>query len=288
MRGFFGGNIALDKTEMSFAEFSFGRNSNDQFVEDKIFTETDDFIIGLDGVILNIKEFAHVAQDWVNYFISQDLNLAQKLKPLKGVFHGFILNKKTNELSLFNDMTGNKNFSYYHKSGSFVFSYDEINLIQLLKSQQLEMTLSPLSTYNFLAYAYLGSTQSWVEQGKRLAPGSILNFKDGEISIESYKTFVSEPKNNSSYDKVLSDFEELMQEAVSLQYQKDKDHHKQHFTTLSGGLDSRVTTLMAHDLGFEEQTAFTCSQLGYADQTIAEEIAEAYNLKQHFYALDSF
>lgn len=288
MRGFFGGNIALDKTEMSFAEFSFGRNSNDQFVEDKIFTETDDFIIGLDGVILNIKEFAHVAQDWVNYFISQDLNLAQKLKPLKGVFHGFILNKKTNELSLFNDMTGNKNFSYYHKSGSFVFSYDEINLIQLLKSQQLEMTLSPLSTYNFLAYAYLGSTQSWVEQGKRLAPGSILNFKDGEISIESYKTFVSEPNNNSSYDKILSDFEELIQEAVSLQYQKDKDHQKQHFTTLSGGLDSRVTTLMAHDLGFEEQTAFTCSQLGYADQTIAEEIAEAYNLKQHFYALDSF
>lgn len=288
MRGFFGGNIELDKTEMSFAEFSFGRNSNDQFVEDKIFTETDDFILGLDGVILNKKEIAHDTQDWVNYFIQQDLNLAQKLKRIKGVFHGFILNKKTKELSLFNDITGNKNFSYYLKNGSFVFSYDEINLIQLLKSHQLEMTLSPLSTYTFLAYSYLGSTQSWLEEGKRLAPGSILNFINGKISIESYKTFVSEPNNNSSYDKVLSDFEELMQEAVTLQYQKDKDNHKQHFTTLSGGLDSRATTLLAHDLGFKKQTAFTCSQSGYADQIIAEEIAKAYNFEHHFYALDSF
>ena len=288
MRGFFGGNIALNKTEISFAEFSFGRNSNEQFVEDKIFTETEEFILGLDGVILNKKEIAYNAQDWMNYFIQQDLTLAQKLKGLKGVFHGFIFNKKSSELSLFNDITGNKNFNYYLKDGQLIFSYDDIHLIQLLKSRQIKMNLSSISTYNFLAYAYLGSTQSWVENAKRLAPGSILHFKNGKISIESYQTFVSEPNNTSSNNKLLSDFESLMQETVKLQYQKDKDHQKQHFTTLSGGLDSRVATLMAYDLGFEEQTAFTCSQSGYADQIIAEEIAEAYNLEHHFYALDSF
>lgn len=288
MRGLFGGNINLDHTAMSHAEFSFGRNSNNQFEADKIFTETGDFILGLDGVILNQKEIATQAQDWEQYFIDQDKSLAQKLLQLKGVFHGFIFNKKTRELCLFNDITGNKNFNYYFDKDTFVFSYDDVDLIKKLKSEQLDLALNPLSTYNFLAYAFLGSTQSWIENGKRLAPGSILRFKEGKISIETYKTFVSEPQNTTSYDKLLSEFEELMQESVKRSYQKDQQYQKQHFGTLSGGLDSRVTMLMAYDLGFEHQTAFTCSQSGYADQKIAAEIAEAYGFEHQFHSLDQF
>ncbi len=56
---------------------------------------------------------------------------------------------------------------------------------------------------------------------------------------------------------------------------------------LSGGLDSRMTSLIGHKLGYTNQLNFTFSQSDYLDQTIACKIASDYNHEWIFKSLDS-
>jgi len=69
-------------------------------------------------------------------------------------------------------------------------------------------------------------------------------------------------------------------------FQKDEEENYQSFTTLSGGLDSRVTALYGYELGYKNQVTFTCSQQGYDDEIIARKIAQDYGFEHHFYPMD--
>lgn len=281
MKGFFGHNINQNT-------FSFGYESNHKFEDDFIFFESEDITLGVDGVVLNRTQLVESKKDWGDFFIHPQNSLENQLLKLKGAFHGFIYKKGEDELILFNDTTANKNFSFYVNGNDLAFYPDDYTLIKALKKFDIQSVIQKKAMYSFLAYGYLHSEMGWVQHAQRLAPGTILKFKNGKIFKKPYHIYASEPKNHSSKNHILNELEDLFRNAVQLQYQKDSECKYLHFNTLSGGLDSRATVLMAYELGFTNQTAFTCSQSGYADETIAREIANAYHFKHYFHPLDSF
>ena len=65
----------------------------------------------------------------------------------------------------------------------------------------------------------------------------------------------------------------LFRKAIMLQFDKDKEYGYKHIACLSGGLDSRMTVWVAHQMGYRDQLNITFSQSGHLDFTIAQAIA---------------
>src|SRR5699024_7199375 len=79
----------------------------------------------------------------------------------------------------------------------------------------------------------------------------------------------------------------LFKQAVKLQFEKDVEYNHKHLVALSGGLDSRMASWVAHEMGYTDQLNFTFSQSDYLDETIAKEIAAALKHEWIFKALDN-
>lgn len=282
MLSLYGRNKAVRDWSISGVDFSFELASNHKFPQDKLLFENASVVVGFDGVVLNKKKLIGNGR-WENYFLEDLENLGAKLHNLRGSFNGFIYEKKEQRLRLFNDPCGAKNFAYEFDGQEFIFASSVWDLGSL---SDLTRSLNPEAVYCFLAYGYLFSEMSWTKNAHRLPAGSILSFQHNKVSFKKYKEFVYQQDHQRSKAKTLSDLEGLFEATIREQFQKDEEENYQSFTTLSGGLDSRVTTLYGYELGYKNQVAFTCSQKGYDDEIIAREIVKDYGFKHHFYAMD--
>ena len=282
MLSLYGRNREMADWRISGPDFSFELASNNKFPQDKLLFENDLVVVGFDGVVLNKKKILG-NNTWQNYFLEDLENLALKLNNLRGTFNGFIYEKKEERLRLFNDPCGAKNFAYEFDGTQFIFASSTWDLAML---SDLSRTLDPEAVYCFLAYGYLFSEMSWTKNSRRLPAGSILNFKNKQINLKKYKEFVYNQNHQRSKRQTLDTLEGLFEATIKEQFQKDAEENYQSFTTLSGGLDSRVTALFGYELGFKNQVVYTCSQKGYADETIAREIAKDHGFKHHFYPMD--
>ena len=75
--------------------------------------------------------------------------------------------------------------------------------------------------------------------------------------------------------------------AVILDFEKDKEYGYRHLVGLSGGLDCRMTSFVAHDCGYTDQLNMTFSQTGYWDQTLPMKMSAAMKHEWIFKALDN-
>ena len=282
MLSLYGRNKEMADWRISGPDFSFDLASNDKFPKDKLLFENESVVVGFDGVVLNKKKVIG-NNTWQNYFLEDLENLAPKLNNLRGTFNGFIYEKEVQRLRLFNDPCGAKNFAYAFDGTAFIFASSTLDLSNL---SDLSRTLNPKAVYCFLAYGYLFSGMSWTKNSGRLPEGSILCYHNNQITCKKYKEFVYKQNHQRSKAQTMETLEALFSATIKEQFQKDEEENYQPFTTLSGGLDSRVTALYGHDLGYKNQVTFTCSQEGYDDEIIAREIAQDYGFEHHFYPMD--
>ena len=282
MLSLYGRNKEVADWSISGPDFSFELASNNKFPADKLLFENDAVVVGFDGVVLNKKKVIG-NNTWQNYFLEDLENLAPKLNNLRGSFNGFIYEKEAQRLRLFNDPCGAKNFAYEFDGTQFIFGSSVWDLLEL---SDLPRVLDSEAVYCFLAYGYLFSEMSWTKNSRRLPVGSILNFQNNKITFKKYKEFIYQQNHQRSKRQTLDTLEALFEATIKEQFKKDEEENYQSFTTLSGGLDSRVTALYGYELGFKNQVVFTCSQKGYADETIAREIAKDHGFTHHFYPMD--
>lgn len=81
--------------------------------------------------------------------------------------------------------------------------------------------------------------------------------------------------------------DKIFRRTIELEFEKDKEYGYKHIATVSGGLDSRMTTWVVHDMGYTDQVNYTFSQSGYLDETIAKEIARDLKHEWIFKFLDN-
>ncbi len=264
-------------------------NSNLKFEKDKISFQTLDYLVMLDGVILNKTQLLNngTHKDWESFFINNWKVSGQDfLNDLRGEFSGLVYDKNTKKIEVFNNPTGTKQIFYYFSNNKFAFASSAIDLIFLMKKLNWKIELNEEACYSFLAYGSLINNTSWIRNSFRLRAGSIITLLDTNIQIDHYKTFVMTENNSKSKKELLATFDKLITNAVKLEWQKDKEYGYSSFSTLSGGLDSRVNVMLARELGFTTQTNFCCSQKGYADETISREMAKDFGHEYYFHSLD--
>ena len=267
----------------------FSRNTNKKFLNDKVFGEDSDFIIGLEGVILNLKILKTNNKEAETFSLLKKLFLESGcdfIKELRGEFSGFILRKSDGNLFIFTNQTGSKRIFYFNNADIFIFSSNMSQISSVLKQLNYERKINSLAAYLILTCGFMLESNTYIENIFRLLPGNYLEYNNDQISVKEYFNLKNIEKTTDTKNQIIEKIDELFIKAVKLEYEKDLEYGYEHIATLSGGLDSRMAVLMAHKLGYNSQLNFTFSQSNYLDEKIAKKIATDHLHDFLFISLD--
>ncbi len=257
--------------------FSFGYNPSEKFEEDKLFQQNDTYIIGIDGVVLNLLDLKNQYTNTDYFSLISDLFQKEGVSfvsKLKGEFNGFVFEKHTEKLYIFNNKTATKQV-FYTKVGAEFISAQSLQPIVSFKEESNQInSLNTDAVYNMLTFGGMIENQTLIDDIYKLNAGEYLLFDQEKISVNKYFDFNDVPISITNKDEAIDRFNAVFINALKLEYNKDIEYNYLHMATLSGGLDSRMTVMLADKLGYKNQT-FCFSQSGYADEIIAKKIAKS-------------
>jgi len=208
----------------NFENVFFHSLTNNKFHDDKLFDADDDYFIGIDGFILNLRQLKS------KYSVSDNFTLIRKIYKedkkrfvniLKGDFCGFIYEKNTNKLTVFTNQTGTKRIFYYFKNNILIISSDFKFIVQILRNNSFDYCLDELGAYCLLSYGYMIKDITLINEIKKLEPGCLLISENTTMEIHRYYDYNNIEYSSDSKEKIISTIDELFSNAVELEYEKD-------------------------------------------------------------------
>ncbi len=260
-----------------------------KFEKDKVLFENTEFVVISEGIILNLQELLNEFQH--NSVSSLLIHLYSELgesfiQKFKGDFSGLIYEKRSGKIFVYGNQTGSKRIFYYNDNNNLIVSSDLAEISHLMHEMQISKSLNITASYLLLTCGFMLEEHTLVNEVKRLMPGCYLTAdKNFSISTKEFFHLRNISKTNDSVKQIIQNMDDLFAKAIKRQFEKDKDAGYNHTVTLSGGLDSRMVALFAHELGYTNQHNFTFSQENYLDEKIARKIAADYNHQFEFLSL---
>lgn len=252
-----------------------------KFPYDEISIEEDEKYYWLDGFIVNklelIKE--NVSLNWQGAFI-EETKREDFPNRFRGGFSGFISDEDS--ISLFNDHVGNHAVYYYCNKGILICSTRVYYILELLKYNEIKVQFSVKAAQYMLEQGYMLDDSTFITEIKRVLPGQRIRIlKDGSKEITQYYSIDnSHVKQDMTEEEAVESIDKYFRQAVKREFEKDREYGYEHLVDLSGGLDSRMVSWVAHDMGYKDQVNMTHCKDGYLEFTIAQKIAIA--LKHDF------
>lgn len=278
----------MDSDNIKFENFSFSYVKFDKFHHDKIFAEDERYIIGIDGVIYNLKSLKNkfAISDYfkllVHLFEKEKIHFASYLK---GVFSGFVFDKKKKSLFFFNDKTATKQIFYSKFDDNILIAPSISSIIENKQKLNELSSLNIPAMYNMLTFGGMIEKETLVNDIYKLGAGEYITVAKKDIIVNRYADFNNIDYTISNKRNAINNLNEVFINAIKLEYDKDKEYDYQHIATLSGGLDSRMNVMLAHKMRCQPDT-FCFSQSNYADESIARKIAKDLKLDFKFFPLD--
>lgn len=264
-------------------------STSSKFENDKVNYETDDFYLLLDGIVLNKAQLlsTKIQNDWAEYLLEAYRSLGdQFFKELKGSYYGFLFDKKANKWIVFTDHISSKPLYFVKYANNIAFSNSYFELLNFLKAKNVKISLSELGASLMLSYGYVFEDITITNEIQRLMVGHYFYLQNEKFKLETFFSLSNIPVEISE-DDAIEQLDKRFRYAVKLAFDKDKEYGYNHIATLSGGLDSRMTVWVAHDLGYTDQLNLTFSQSNYLDETIPKQIAADLKHEWIFKALDN-
>lgn len=268
-----------------------------KFEQDKVFAETDDFILLLDGVILNRKDLiaeyiASCSGDGESQWVSV-LECLYKRKgeqffaALRGSFAGALYDKGAKKWIIFSDQIGSK-FIYYALVGDFFCCSQEMgHIYQMLRDNGITYHMDSKGAWMLLTYGFMLDNVTLCEEVRKINPGCYITLQNGILKEHRYYLVNNTPDLSISEQDAIEIIDHYFRKAVTREFEKDREYNYRHLVCLSGGLDCRMTSFVAHDCGFTDQLNMTFSQTGYWDQTLPMRMSAALKHEWIFKALDN-
>lgn len=258
-----------------------------KFPEDQVFLTEEDQISFLDGYVYNKNEFMEEYREtkWENAFARAMENEGACLKKLRGAFCGYIYRMHNKEIHAFTDHTSNRALYYYADGIRWILSNRVEFMVKVLKENHIIYDFNYLAAQYMLTYGYMLDDSTFVKQIHRILPGEYVRIINGHAEVKRYHLI----QNNETWVSEKEAIEKIdiaFRNAIKREFSKDDEYGYQHLVDLSGGLDSRMVSWVAHDLGFDKQVNITYSRTGYQDERISKEIAKKLNHEYLFKALD--
>lgn len=258
-----------------------------KFPKDQVFLGEEEQISFLDGYIHN-KDAIHVEgiSDWQHDFAQAMREDAVKcLRTLRGGFHGYIYNKRDFALTAYTDQVSAKALYYYVNGSRWMVSDHIPYMIRVLKENGMEYHFNETAAQYMLTYGYMLDDSTFVKEIHRLLPGQLVHMVNGQAVVKRYY-FIPNQEIQMSEQEAVEKIDHAFREAVRREFDKDKEYGYRHLVDLSGGLDSRMVSWVAHDMGYTDQVNVTYCRSGYQDEKISQKIAVHLGHEYLFKALD--
>lgn len=268
---------------------SFFYQQGTKFYNDQLFKETEELIIGIHGVILNLQQLKN------EYAVANLLDLVLQLyqndsktfyQMFNGDFSGFVFNKQTEELICFTNQVATHKLFYSTIKNSTIISCELSTIAEYRKQNNFSNALNIDSAYFLLTYGGMFENNTLIKDVNRIHAGQYLLIRDEKAIVKTYYDFNEVNANETNSTKAIEQLNELFNESIKLEYEKDKEYNYEHLATLSGGLDSRMNVMVANQLGYSTNN-FCFSQSNYDDQKIAQQISTDLKNTFQFIPLDN-
>ncbi|MCR0329249.1 asparagine synthase-related protein [Dysgonomonas capnocytophagoides] len=269
------------------------RRTINKFLDDKIFQETDEYIFIIEGIILNKLNL--MCEYHTTNYIQLLKNLILKkgetfFNDFRGSFSGAVYDKINDVWTIFNDHLGDKPVFYFYDK-QFIVSSSINDIVNTLVENNIEFELNNTAVYDMLTYGYMANnkgTETYIKNVFRLEPGSYIKISNNKFRKKQYYRFTNS-KNilfDKSEEEIIDMLDLKFRSAVKLQFEKDKEYGYKHICELSGGLDSRMTTWVAKEMGYNNIVSICFSKSDYLDETISKKIANDLKIEYLFKSLD--
>jgi asparagine synthase (glutamine-hydrolysing) len=257
--------------EIIFNDFYFGRSVLNKFDKDRFLFENEEYIVCFEGInYSNTNTPIKIIKAY------QD-NGSSFVKNLKGTYTGFLYSKSENELIIFNDLLSTKSLYYFYDENlGFAFSSELHVLSKLLRENRISIQYDYDGIYSLALYGQMFNDFTLIKEIKKINYGSVLTFdcSNTKITVKQYHKF-EKRESSQSLDDVVENIDELFIKSIQKEWGKDNEYgYTKHLGLISGGMDSRVNTLIAKKLGFNNIDAYTYGNPASSDIKIANQIAK--------------
>lgn len=263
--------------------------TNKKFSNDKFLLENEDFVFLLDGVVFNNHKLRekYKCSEWkecVEKMHSKDA--LTFYNEFRGSFLGLVYDKKKDSWLFYTDHVGDKQIFYAQlEDGGWLIGTEMNYMVETMRLNKQKMTPDRDAAYMVITLGYVIENNTLVNEIRKLVAGHYLVLSNGKVMEYQYHRFCNKPIERSK-EKMIEEIDKRFRNAVQLQFEKDKEYGYRHVTGLSGGLDSRMTVWVAHELGYTHQLNMTFCQSNYFDFKVAQQIATDLRHDFIFKALD--
>ncbi len=258
-----------------------------KFPDDQILIENDEYVSFLNGYIHNKADYNRgTSMDWPTAFsraLQQDVG--ECIKKLRGGFCGYFYDKRADIVILYTDQSVVKPVYYYMDGDKWMLSDRMDYMVEVLKANQISYDFNPLAAKYMLTYGYMIDDSTFIKQIHRLLPGMYVCIEKGQASLTRYHMIKDEGIDVSETEAV-EIIDRAFREAIRREFEKDREYGYRHLVDLSGGLDSRMVSWVAHEMGYTDQVNVTYSRMGYRDEKISKQIAAYLGHEYVFKPLD--
>ncbi len=258
-----------------------------KFPKDQVFLDEEGQISFLDGYVHNKECFCLSAgKDWQHAFAeAMRTDVGKCLRIMRGGFCGYIYNEQDASLVAYTDQISTKSLYYYADEERWMVSCSIPYMAAVLKANGVTYHFNEMAARYMLTYGYMLDDSTFVKEIHRLLPGQLVRIKNGSAEVERYYAIPDGEVQMSELEAVERiDF--AFREAVRREFEKDREYGYRHLVDLSGGLDSRMVSWVAHDMGYTDQLNVTYCRYGYMDEIISGRIANYLGHEYVFKPLD--
>lgn len=251
----------------------------DRFSQHKFFDEEEDGFLVTEGLITNIttlceRKKCRSAGQYIRRLTNSGYDA---FKVLHGNFAGAYFDKASGKLTLFNNQTGTQKLYYYKDEQYFAAGTDLKVLSSTLRELGIRLSPDNDAVEMLLNYGFMLEDYTLISQIRQITAGQVLQVRKHEMTINRYFDLGDISKQLAGKAEIIGQLDDHFREALREEYEIDNFYGYQSVATLSGGLDSRMTALIAHQCDYQQEL-INFSQKGYADEVIARQIAEKFSL----------
>jgi len=259
-----------------------------QLKDDKLFYDDANYTVILDGVVLNRKSIMQTEFSWIQVVINlYELRGDLFFEDWRGSYGGILYDKQRKRYVIFSDHVGSKFIYYTFIGDNLVLSTMIANLYTLRNGNGCDCHLSEVGVYMMLTYGFMLGGNTLCSDIKKLEPGYYAVYEDGKLTTRRYCLLDNTPDNSITEQDAIEIFDTEFRRTIQLEFEHDKECGvNQHIVSLSAGLDSRMVSWVAHEMGYTNQLNITFSQSDYWDEFIPKRIARDLKHDWLFKSLD--
>jgi len=272
------------KHRIDFGETVVIENFSTRFADDKCLYFDDRYAVIVDGVILNKSELlaesgAASLRDWIKREIGKSKPICSYLR---GPFTGCVIDKRDGHLYAFGNQTGDAAVFYYADADCFAVSSDFNMVCDWCRANDRRLSFNTIAAKQMMTLGWLVDGMTFVAEIKRTFPGNYVNVSgNGNIAEASYHRFDNHTVLNISMDEAVELLDTGFRRSVARCFDKDIEYgYSHHLVDMSGGLDSRMVSVVARDMGYDGITNMHYSKKDSTEEKCAYAMACA--LKNEF------